>query len=250
MIIILLMHTGAIAVNSQTVPEDEYDRNYKLSLGESAKYIVKFYYYPNSGVDQSTPELRLKNGSVIDFSITNETIISLNLNNITNTENENSNMYHFSFFIDNLELPEINFTDDKFGSGGLFITKAFNNVSIVDKYIEDENERRLLDKNQNVTNIILREGDLIHSQYNSPYTSQNNSIYWKTGWMQKLSSFGYDENGEILYGQIIEKIEDGLIDSTANIDFEPILTIIALPIMGAAFIGGAKLASNLGKKNI
>lgn len=238
----LLFNISTIVVNSQIGLEDEYGQKFKLKIGDSSRYKITYY---NPFEEQSNGQLMLKNGSMIDYTPNNETIFSFTLHNISVNEEGNYKIYHFSSFVDDFELSIFNISDNSYDS--FFISKAFDNSSIVDKYVLDLNNlASSLYSDDGYSNSIYREGDFIHSQYFTPYSSQNTTINWKTGWMHKISILNYSSNGTLIAGQTIEKIEDGLLGF--NIDFEPILTIIALPIMGAAFIGGAMLANNLGKK--
>ena len=226
---IIYFSSSLTQVNSQVPDIYDYGVKIKAKTGDSNSIINNLgKHYFSTWVDS--------NGKFILVNITKGTTITVTVTAINQTT-EGLSRGDQVYIQVNISIPGQKEIIGRETYGNSYIIPAFNNETIVDKYINDLTSS-LQDSDLGISYSV--NGDFINaeSSYNSStlISTEQISLNWKTGWLESTEQNNIATNGTTLRYVKLERVSNNLVNNVISYAIEgatilSVGTIVAVPIL-------------------
>lgn len=182
---------------------EDYDTHFNLKTGDSNTYIFTDIIQLNNNFLNTS--LALHNGTMLNNyivkigSIFKIEVFDINSSRILVSSDEQifETFYYVSAHLNGFRMTNQIFSDRDYGNS-FYITKAFNNVSIVEKYVDDNSF-----SDSEISSLRL-DGDFLVYETNDSTVYRLRKVNWKTGWVEKFELYDFHPNGTKFYGYTLE----------------------------------------------
>ena len=222
-ICLFFIFVSTAQVNSQSV--SEYGAKYKVKPGDTMQYRYSIIKIQSRNFIATG--IRVSNGTYIPINITTSTKLTITVTAVNKTSGGQDQVFMKTEISNPGQKSLISAEDYPYS----YITVAFDNKSIVEKYVNDISNQQ---QSSNYGYSYSVSGDYIsaESHFNSSdqITNYKVSLNWKTGWVKYTEQETIASNGTTLTHVRLEQISNNLVGSIINftIDGISILSLVAL----------------------